>query len=41
MFVYEKRLQYAIANTSLPELPDYKKIREIVMEINSKVVGIK
>ena len=38
---YEKRLQYAIANTSLPELPDYKKIREIVMEINSKVVGIK
>ncbi len=38
---YEKRLQYAIANTSLPEVPDYKKIRELVMEMNSRVVGLK
>lgn len=35
---YEKRLQYAIANTSLPEKPDYNKIKELVMNINEKVI---
>lgn len=35
---YEKRLQYAIKNTSLPEQPDYKKIRELVMSMNYNVV---
>lgn len=35
---YEKRLQYAAKNTSLPDKPDYKKIRELVMEINQKVI---
>ena len=37
---YEKRLQYDIKNTSLPEKPDYKKIKELVMEINKKVINI-
>lgn len=35
---YEKRLQYAIKNTSLPDQPDYKKIRDLVIEINSGVI---
>ena len=35
---YEKRLQYAKKNTSLPEKPDMKKVEEFVMEINRKVV---
>ncbi len=38
---YEKRLQTALKNTSLPEQPDYKKIRELVMAINEKVVNSK
>lgn len=37
---YEKRLQYAIANTSLPDQPDYNKVRELVIDINRKVVGL-
>ena len=35
---YEKRLQYAIKNTSLPDQPDYKKIKELVMSMNYKVI---
>jgi len=35
---YEKRLQYAIANTSLPAKPDYKKVQELVMDINSDIL---
>lgn len=35
---YEKHLQEAIRNTALPEKPDYKKIRELVSEINLKVI---
>ena len=35
---YEKRLQYAIENTSLPAKPDYKKIAELVMSINESVI---
>lgn len=39
---YEKRLQYAIANTSLPDKPDYKRIKDLVMSINEQVLrGIK
>lgn len=35
---YEKRLEYAAKNTSLPAEPDYKKIREFVGDINEKIV---
>ena len=35
---YERRLQYAIENTSLPAKPDYKKIAELVMDINQGVL---
>ena len=35
---YEKRLQYAVANTSLPAKPDYKKVQELVMDINSDIL---
>lgn len=31
---YKKRLNYAIEQSSLPELPDYKKIEEFVIEVN-------
>ena len=33
---YEKRLQYARANTSLPPRPDMKRIQEFVMDVNRK-----
>ena len=36
---YEKRLQYALKNTSLPEKPDYNEIAELIMSINSEVIG--
>ena len=36
---YEKHLQEALKNTSLPPKPDSKAICEMVMSINSKVVG--
>ena len=35
---YEKRLDYAKLNTSLPDNPDYKKINEFVMYVNERVV---
>ena len=35
---YEKKLDYAKLNTSLPDNPDYKKINEFVMSVNEKVV---
>ena len=35
---YEKRMEYAKNNTSLPEKPDYKKINEFVMSVNERVV---
>ena len=35
---YEKRLEYAVANTSLPDKPDYNKINEFLMSINERVV---
>ena len=37
---YEKRLQYAKQNTSLPKKPDYHKIEELVMEINRKALYV-
>lgn len=36
---YEKRLQRSLVETSLPDKPDYKKIRELVMDINMKVIN--
>ncbi len=36
---YRKRLDYAERNTSLPEKPDLAKIRELVLDINSKAAG--
>ena len=35
---YEKRLDYAKLNTSLPDNPDYKKINEFVISVNERVV---
>ena len=35
---YEKRLEYAKNNTSLPDEPDTKKIEELVMDINWKCI---
>ena len=35
---YEKRLEYAVANTSLPDKPDYNKINEFLMSVNERVV---
>lgn len=35
---YEKRFDYAKKNTSLPDVPDYKRINEFKMYVNEKVV---
>ena len=35
---YERRMNYAKENTSLPKQPDYKKINEFLCEVNEKVV---
>lgn len=35
---YEKKMEYAKANTNLPVKPDYKKIQEFVIDINERVV---
>ena len=35
---YEKRLEYAVANTSLPDKPDMKAINEFLMSVNERVV---
>lgn len=35
---YEKRLQYDIENTSLPDKPNYKEIKELIMGINEKII---
>ncbi len=35
---YEKRLQYALENTSLPAKPDYDRIKELVMDINQSAL---
>ena len=35
---YEKKLDYAKLNTSLPDNPDYKKINKFMMSVNERVV---
>ena len=35
---YEKRFEYAKKNTSLPELPDYKRINEFKAYVNERIV---
>ena len=35
---YEKRLEYAKKHTSLPELPNRKKIREFQLYVNEQIV---
>lgn len=35
---YEKRFEYAQKNTSLPDVPDYKRINEFKMSVNEKIV---
>ena len=35
---YEKRFEYAKNNTSLPDVPDYKKINEFKMSVNERIV---
>lgn len=35
---YETRFEYAKANTSLPDLPDYKRINEFKMDVNERIV---
>ncbi len=35
---YEKRFEYAKANTSLLEVPDYKRINEFKMYVNEKII---
>lgn len=37
---YEKRLQYAKANTNLPQKPDMKQIEEFVMSVNREAIVI-
>ena len=34
---YEKRLEYDKKNTILPAKPDYKRVEELVMEVNYHV----
>jgi predicted nucleotidyltransferase len=35
---YEKRLQYAAENSSLPDKPDHKAIEEFLMSVNERIV---
>lgn len=35
---YEKRLDYASVNSDLPDEPDFKKIEDLVMTINERVI---
>ena len=37
---YEKRLQYAKQNTSLPKTPDYHKVEEFVMDVNRRAIDM-
>ena len=36
---YEKRMDYARQNTSLPEKPDYHEIEEFVMDVNRQIIN--
>lgn len=35
---FEKKLEYAKNNTTLPDSPDYKKINEFMMSVNERIV---
>ena len=35
---YEKRLEYAKEHTSLPDVPDRKRIEEFKMYVNERIV---
>lgn len=35
---YEKKLEYAKKNTTLPDEPDYERIMEFTAEVNEKVI---
>jgi hypothetical protein len=35
---FENRMKYAADNTSLPDKPDYKAIKEFTMSVNERVV---
>lgn len=35
---YEKKFEYAKNNTSLPDVPDYKRIEEFKMSVNERIV---
>lgn len=35
---YEKRLNYAKENTSLPDVPDRKRIKKFKMYVNERIV---
>ena len=35
---YERRVKYAVDNTSLPESPNLKLIEDFVMSVNEKVI---
>ena len=37
---YEKRLQYAKQNTSLPKTPNYHKVEEFVMDVNRRAIDM-
>lgn len=36
---YKSRLEYAKENTDLPDMPDYKKIKDFVMYVNERIVS--
>ena len=36
--MYENRLKYARANTSLPSKPDFKRVEEFVMDVNRRAI---
>ena len=35
---FEKKLEYAKNNTSLPEIPDYNAIKEFLISVNERIV---
>ena len=38
--MYENRLKYACANTSLPSKPDFKRVEEFVMDVNRRAIDV-
>jgi hypothetical protein len=35
---FEKRMNYAAENSSLPDKPDHKRIKEFIMDVNEDIV---